>query len=271
MPTFTLVGSGAVRANPRRGGTCQALRCAGETLVIDQGRGAVQGLKNCGFDLARIDTVFLSHLHFDHVCDLAQLILLSWVYGRTHRLAIYGPPGTREFLEKGVREAYAMDIASRLSHGKDPAGMEWDVTEIAREGAFRSTPQYEAQALFTEHGHLPNINFRFELDGKRIVVTSDTEPSPRLVEFCRGAELLCVECSGTREFLAAREWGAWHMNPQTVAELASKAGVKRVVLKHLVIEDWSEDPEICAKLGAQVRAGFGGEVFVGHDGLALEV
>ena len=92
-------------------------------------------------------------------------------------------------------------------------------------------------ALGTQHGHMPNHNFRFDAGGRRLVVTSDTEPAESLVPFCEGADLVVVECSDTEAFFKTVPWGAWHMQPETVANLAGRAGVKRVVLKHLVIEN----------------------------------
>ncbi|MFH1762071.1 MAG: MBL fold metallo-hydrolase, partial [bacterium] len=111
---FTLVGSGAVRVNPKRAGVAHIVRVAGENLLFDCGRNAVHNMTCQGFPVERIDRVFITHLHFDHVCDLAYLILLSWNNGRNKKLKIYGPAGTRYFLEHNVRLAYKDDIASRV-------------------------------------------------------------------------------------------------------------------------------------------------------------
>jgi ribonuclease BN (tRNA processing enzyme) len=61
------------------------------------------------------------------------------------------------------------------------------------------------------------------------------------------------------------------MSPADVATVARRAEVKHVVLKHLVVDDWSDDPAICDKMAEHVRAQFGGEVTVGTDGLMIEV
>ena len=56
------------------------------------------------------------------------------------------------------------------------------------------------------------------------------------------------------------------MNPHTVAQLAREAGVGRVLLAHLVVEDWSADPDISEKMAAAVRQSFAGPVAISTDG-----
>ncbi len=271
MIEFCLVGSGAVRANPKRGGPCQVLTMGGRHLMIDCGRCAVNSLHTFGYRVEEIDTVLVTHLHFDHVCDLAHFVLLSWNNGRKNRLRFFGPPGLRDFLEIGIRRAYVLDIESRLGHGKDPLGIEWEVQEFDTDGRPVVGDFGVLSVLTTEHANMPNRNYRFDLHGRRIVITSDTTPDPALAEFSCNADLLVAECSGTQEFLSTVPWGSWHMVPEKLGELARRSHSKHVVLKHLVIEDWCDDPEISKKMAATVRQNYDGQVTVGRDGLKLRL
>lgn len=263
-----LVGSGAVRAHPTRAATCQIVSVNGRNLLIDCGRGAVHNMSRFGVPVETIDEVYLSHLHFDHVSDLPMLLLLSWNNGRSHTMPVYGAVGTEHFLEHGLRQAYKDDIQSRVTKGgKDPAKLEWAVQEIRSEGVLRAEPGLTISTLRTKHGGLDNHNFRFDTPGARVVITSDTEPDPRLIGFAKGADLLIVECSGTKEFYQTQAWGGWHMTPEDVGALAREAGVKTVVLKHLVVESFSDDPQVSEKMAETVRGLFDGEVLVGEDGM----
>jgi hypothetical protein len=47
--------------------------------------------------------------------------------------------------------------------------------------------------------------------------------------------------------------------------------VKRVMIKHLVIEDISGDLTVAERMGEQIAQGYGGEVLVGEDGLEVEL
>ena len=264
---FSLIGSGAVREHPERAGTCQVVRIGEESLLVDCGRRAVANLVRFGYQPEQFRTILISHLHFDHVCDLAQLLLLSWVRGRTEPLRFFGPAGLRDFLEYGVRRAYAEDIRSRLAHGKDPKGVEWEIIELEKDGPFLKENGVVISALKSAHAGMANYNYRFDTGTRSLVVTSDTEPDPRLAEFSRNADLLVVECSGTAEFLATQPWGAWHLTPEKIGELATHAGVGQVILKHLVIDSWCGDPGVLDQMAASVRNGFRGPVSVGFDGL----
>jgi len=266
-----LVGTGAVRVNLERGGPAFVVTAGDERILVDCGRNTVHNLTRAGYTVESINKVFVTHLHFDHVCDLAYFVLLSWNNGRKERIRFFGPQGLADFLDYALLKTYEQDIKSRLGHGKDPLGIEWSVTEIEADGEFHSGGDLVCSALFTEHGNMPNLNFRFDLGDKRVVITSDTSADPRLTPFCRDADLLVSECSGPKSFLDERPWGTWHMWPETVAALCREAGVKRVALKHLVVEDWTDDREISAKMAAAVRAAFDGEVILGPDGLKIQV
>ena len=269
--TFCLVGSGAVRANPNRAGPCQLLRVGEDNLLFDCGRSAVHNLAKFGWRAEEIDRVFVTHLHFDHVCDLPHLVLLSWNNGRDRALPICGPGGTAEFLEHSVRQAYREDIQSRLGHGKDPAGLQWVVTESLGGETVWSKAGCTVRTLATPHGGITNLNYRIDAGPCSVVITSDTQVDDALVAFSRHVDLLVCECSGPESFLRQQPWGNWHMSPADVAAVARRAEAKHVVLKHLVVDDWSDDPAVCDKMAEHVRAQFGGEVTVGTDGLMIEV
>lgn len=269
--SVTLVGTGAVRVNPRRAAASQIVQIGDHPILIDCGRCAVQNMKLFGYPPESIRTLLLTHLHFDHVSDVPLLTLLSWNNGRDFRLPVFGPIGTREFMEHGVRQAYTVDVADRVGHGKDPAGLEWDVTEVAKEGRILSGKDWEVHAMVTDHGSLmKSWHYRFDTGDKRVVVTGDTQMDDRLAAFSEGADLLVIECSGTTEFLKTVPWGFYHITPAEVGRIATEARVKKVVLKHLVIENWTDDPSISDKMAEEVARIFPGEVATGYDGLRYE-
>lgn len=82
---------------------------------------------------------------------------------------------------------------------------------------------------------------------------------------------MLVECSGTKEFYATQAWGGWHMTPEDIGQIAHEAGVKKLVLKHLVIENFSKDPDVSGKMAAAVRHRHpNGEVIVAADGMRFD-
>jgi ribonuclease BN (tRNA processing enzyme) len=79
-----------------RAGICSALVVDGRIFVIDCGRGAPSAFADAGLDFARLEAVFLSHLHADHVGDLPGLLLYGWGVrtgddGPPVPVRVYGP------------------------------------------------------------------------------------------------------------------------------------------------------------------------------------
>ena len=79
-----------------RAGISSALIVDGRVFVIDCGRGTPSGFADAGLDFARLEAVFLSHLHADHTGDLAGLLLYPWGErvrpdGPVPPVQVYGP------------------------------------------------------------------------------------------------------------------------------------------------------------------------------------
>jgi len=267
--SVVLLGTGAVRPVPGREGPAQVVDIDGEVLLFDCGRGAVTGLRRAGLPPEQVNKVFLTHLHFDHVSDLPYLVLTTWVIGREREVELYGPPGTGQFVDLAVRGAYAEDIRTRFAHGRSDFGLNTKVTEVTENAVVLETERYSVRATSLAHADMHNLGYRVESAEGVVVVFGDVDRRQDLAGFVRGADLLLCECSGTREFLQhpSRPWGTWHMTPADVAGLARRAGVKKVVLKHFVMED----EESIARIGELVREGFAGETIVGEDGMEISL
>src|ERR1700733_2190168 len=89
---------------PGRAGISSALVIDGRVFVIDCGRGSPTGFADAGLDFARLEAVFLTHLHADHIGDLPGMILYPWgvrtgEHGPLAPLRVYGPSRPAELPE----------------------------------------------------------------------------------------------------------------------------------------------------------------------------
>ncbi len=268
---FVMLGSGAVRDNPRRAGPSQVLQVGDEIWLFDCGRSAGTNLARAGIACETVDRLFLTHLHFDHVVDLPYIVFVGWIKERAARLQIYGPEGTRAFVERSIRPPHEQDIQSRLAHGKDIETLDPEVTEVRALDGFLAVDDSRVSAISMIHAGMPTLAFRVDTGDRRVVVTGDGTPGEGFIDFCRGADLLAIECSGTAEFLSKQPWGSWHLTPPDIARLASEADVKRVMIKHLVMEDITGDRTAPYQMADQIREGYRGEVIVGEDLLTVDI
>ena len=95
---LTLLGTGCPSVDIKRFGPSNLINSNRAALLIDCGSGVTQRLKQANFSTAKIDALFLTHLHSDHVIDLYQLIISSWHSYRIKPWKIYGPIGTKKFV-----------------------------------------------------------------------------------------------------------------------------------------------------------------------------
>ena len=93
---------------------------AGKNIyIVDIGDGSASNLRSWGIPFKRIKSVLLTHIHSDHISDLADLHLATWInQGRKGKLAVYGPEGVG-LVTKGFETAYEPDYFFRNAHHGD--------------------------------------------------------------------------------------------------------------------------------------------------------
>lgn len=108
METFIL-GCGGMMPLPGRHLTSVLLRREGDLFLFDCGEGTQVSLRTLNLRWKRINTIFISHTHADHITGLPGILMLSAQVDRTEPLVIIGPPKIKEYIESS-REVLDMYI-----------------------------------------------------------------------------------------------------------------------------------------------------------------
>ncbi len=276
---ITLLGTGGPRPDPARQGSSLVVHVGEERLLFDCGRGAVTQLVRAGVSLAQVNPVFITHHHYDHISDLGDVILSTWLQGRPGALRVYGPAGTAEIVSALTDRVYAKDIRFRAEG--EPAVGGWKPVEVRETGAglVHDGGGWKVYAEFVEHGQglgIPDfdwttLGYRLEAEGKTLVISGDTVPCAGLDRLAQGADVLVLCC-----YLAQAEVVDAHTERLTrylfpsseqAGKIAASANVKKLVLTH-----FREKPEsLMREIQEDVRRDFGGEVILGRDLLEIEV
>ena len=268
-----VLGSGMPVPDPERAGPAYAFVYRGQTLLFDAGAGVMRRVAAAGLPIDGFASVFLTHLHSDHTLGLPDVLLTTWVMGRRDTLTVYGPPGT-ERLTTRLLSAWEDDIRVRtegLERGQR-GGHAVRTRLIARtDGVVYDSLGLRVTAIPVPHGEWP-LAFGYVIDtpSRRVVLSGDAAPNEALVAAARGAHVLVHEVyPAVRLKPEPRPGGdAWpaymrsvHTSDAEVGALAARAGVRQVVLSHIVRMGGTD-----AELLAGVRAGgFPGPVRIARD------
>lgn len=253
-------------------------------ILLDVGDGAAEQVAKVGVSLGDIQTVFISHLHLDHVGGLHGFLGRRAQAAHATPVTIYGPPGTAAVVDSILMSLKpSFDVLARpwpdIRVIEIEDGDQIVLGNIVVKAAANSHYQNKSKSFASlDYGPL-SLSFRFDLPERSIVFTGDTGPSVNVERLADGADLLVseiIDVDATLDLIksmrpdiseselnvVASHFSLEHLPPEAAADLARRAGVAEVVFTH--IGGAQSETEIEA-MEARVRAAFGGEVKFAQD------
>ncbi len=152
-----LLGTGGPRPDPSRMGPATLISTGSENIIVDAGRGVTSRLTQAGVSITEFGFIFLTHLHFDHISGLADLLFSSWNKARNKTIHVYGPKGTQRMMNH-LFKAYSKDIWYRLSETQLTVEKLVDVRDMVEvhdlePGTTVDEGDWETTATYVDHGH----------------------------------------------------------------------------------------------------------------------
>jgi len=290
-----MVGTGGPFPNTERVSVATAVIAGGEFILVDTGPGTARKALLQRLPMGNLSAVFLTHFHSDHIADLGEANMYSWVQGnRKKRLEVFGPPGVEKVVE-GYALAYEQDSVYRTAHhGEDVAPAE-GARPIAKTVTIEAPG--EARLFFDRNGlrawafrvdHFPAkpaVGYRFEYKGKKVVISGDTKQTGTLASHADKADLFICEALDAKTIHLAAKVASevnqpsmskiftditdYHLTPVQAAEIAQKAGVKKLVFYHVVPPPTNFILKRRYLKG--VNDAFDGDVEIGEDGMTFKL
>ncbi len=252
---------------PGRFLTSALVRREGDLFLFDCGEGTQVSLKMLNLKWKHIDSIFISHMHADHVTGLPGLLMLSSQVDRDKPLYIYGPERLVEYVEESKRildmyinyEIRVIPVKPGvlfekedfyitcfpLKHTKQCFG--YSITEKKRAGVFSVE---KAKELNVPMGPLwgklqrgenvlsessltvtPDMVLGPQREGRKFSYVTDSMYFPEIADYVRDSDLLF--CEGM--FEKALEEDAKekkHMTAHQAALVAKEGNVKKLCLQH---------------------------------------
>jgi len=246
-------GSAAPLPTQGREQGCLAVLTPDHYFIVDAGAGSANTIGLAGLPGERLNGVLLTHYHSDHIAAIPTINLTSWVAGRQGPLEVYGPPGVERIVD-GFNEAYALDRQYRTAHhGEDFMPIEYGALEAVVQPveSVRQLGELTITSFAVDHSPIdPAVGYRFDYQGRSVVITGDTVVTDRLREMVDDADLLFSDALSLpivrtmQEAVAARglqrpakvllDIQDYHASVTDVAELIRTTGVGMIALYHMV-------------------------------------
>ena len=263
----------------------------GTTYLIDAGDGVARRIVQAGANFRTIGTIFITHNHSDHTAGLATLLDVQWEYSKREPTNVYGPPGTDRVV-KAALDYFAVNAEIRSTEGKTNPLSKMAVGHDVGVGQIFADANIKVTAVENTHFNIPDnspyhgkhksYSYRFQTPDKVIVFTGDTGPSEAVTELAKNADVLVSEVLSAEEIKQRRiKAGDWqklsvaeqtafmkhltdeHVTPTEVGKMATKAGVKMVVLTHLAFS--GKDNDDYQRYVDEVGRVYKGKVVVAKD------
>jgi len=234
-----LLGTGSPSLQACRHGISTLMLLNGRYFLFDVGRATLQRMYECAIPAAKVEHVFITHLHSDHICGMPDFWMTGWfVLRRANPLKIFGPKGTDRFVA-GMKEMHHFDLDIRPKYETAaPIGVEIEPVEF-ESGVVYDQDGVKITSFLVDHGPAtPAYGFKIECDGKVIVLSGDTTYNENLVEHAKGCDLLIHAIAASSERQLAeneiiRRLMQNHTSPEQLAMVCNKAKPRMTLLHHI--------------------------------------
>lgn len=276
MRLIMLGTNGGPRLNKLRSSPAQVILVNGVPYVIDCGSGVGHQLVYAGVDLKDLRYVFITHHHSDHNLDYGNLLYQAWVHGRTTPVDAYGPPPLKDMTDLFLKlNDYGIQIRIP-DEGRKPLAPLMRPHETSEGGSVMEDDNVKVTSTLVDHTPVkPAFAYRFDCADRSIVISVDTIFSKALIELAQGADVLVHEAyyePGVRQLVANlpnrdalyEQIGRSHTTTEDAGRVAKEAGVKTLVVSHLIpgFGPSAPDDDVWRQ---EAEKQFGGEVIVGKD------
>ncbi len=284
--SVTILGSSSALPTLKRNPSAHALNVHEQIFLVDCGEGTQLQLKRYGINLLKINAVFITHLHGDHLYGIFGLLSTMNLMGRGRPLEIFAPAPFGEILENHLRyfdpnpgfetiwrevrptkhekiyENKVMEVWSvPLRHTIPASGFLFKEKTPPLNIFEHQIARYSlgiAQIAAAKRGEditlpdgtvVPNVELTYTPYSPRsYAYCSDTQPSGKVAEIVRGASLLYHEATFTDEDKRlAKETG--HSTASQAAKVALNAGVERLIIGHFSAR-YKDEEELLAEARA---------------------
>ena len=216
-------------------------------VIVDAGPGTVQRFKQSGANFEDVELMLFTHFHADHSADFPAYIMGSFFTERSRNLTVIGPsgnallPSATQFVKRMLGDKSG--VYPHLSDFLDPAAdSAYKIKATAIQSSeknlaiqkIHSSGDFTVRAVPVHHGPFPALGYRIETAGCTISFTGDMSGRlGRMPSLARGSDILVAHNAIPED--ATGVAANLHMKPGYIGGMAAEAGVKQLLLSHLML------------------------------------
>ena len=210
-----------------RANSCYWIDDADGSYLIDCGPTTTQALKRESHQLSldTLDTIYVTHLHGDHINGLPVLLLeLNFGQKRQRPLKIIGPPTTRARVETLCEVSYPTMLSALISYK-----IEFQEHPLDYEGMLGRRQLKSITALHDPAAYPTSLRIS-DSTGRSLVFSGDTGWNPKLIDLSAEVDVFVLECSYATSVFSG------HVSLDEIIKVRSRLTPTRLILTHLGVE-----------------------------------
>ena len=271
-----ILGSGTPRLDIDRFSQSILVEAGDERLLFDTGRGTAIRLSQMNVNLSSINNIFFTHLHSDHIVGFPDVLMTGWVYQREKTLNIFGPSGTKNFVDN-IKDAFNEDIKIRLEKPEELKilGLNTYVKEISG-GLVYKSKNVEVHSINVDHGGGVEHAYGYKINykDKSVVISGDTNYSEELVNAANDVDILIHEIAAAPSSLINKSEKVrgimnYHTTPEELTKIINQTKAKFTVLNHVLLLGGITEDKVLKLIKTNLDKDT--EVMFGYDLLAIEL
>ncbi|MEM1535351.1 MAG: ribonuclease Z [Candidatus Pacearchaeota archaeon] len=274
------LGTSAGVPTSERGHSAILLIYSGQYLLFDCGEGTQRQFVKAGISPLRLDKIFISHLHADHILGLSGLLQTLAMKDYAKELEVYGPVGINAYIES-IKNFFPIVETLKLKINEIKKESCFDFKEYSIEAlplnhvtptygyAFKERDKIKIKPYYVRLLGGPSPLFKLlkegktiehkgkkikpkdatiSIPGKKIAIVLDTRLCQNAIQLAKNADILIIECVYSKTISAlAREYG--HLTTSDVKEIIKKAKPKKIFLTHFSERYEGKESELLREIG----------------------
>lgn len=292
------LGTSSSAPTKERNHTSILLIFKGNYLLFDCGEGTQRQLKKANISPLRINKIFITHLHADHVLGLAGLLQTMALNNYEKELEIYGPKGIKDYLNFTIRffpivkkiKIFVKEIiknkekfefadffiyCKKLIHTTDVYGYyfkEKDKIKIKKEYSDLIGPSplfkklKEGKSIIFKGKKITPKEATYKLKGRKVTIILDTKKCKNIFDLSKDSDLLIIECVYKAELQKMAE-NYFHLTTKDVIEIIKKSKPKKIFITHISERYEGKEEEILKEIKKEIKE----NIFLAKDLFEIKI